>query len=120
MASEFHQKWHTQKQEILTHCRRELMHEVWKSILDDEFIQAYHYGIVIKCVDGIERRIYPRFFTYSADYPEKSVTPRLLCQFNLLILHWQSTACHNSRQRNLSVPKMPCSKVALGCSGNAP
>jgi hypothetical protein len=47
------------------------MHAVWKVILDDEFIQAYHFGIVVKCFDGIERRIYPRFFTYSADYPEK-------------------------------------------------
>lgn len=55
----------------MTHCRRELMHAVWTKILDDDFIHAYIYGIVIKCIDGIERRIYPRFFTYSADYPEK-------------------------------------------------
>ena len=47
------------------------MHEVWKVLLDDEFLEAYTYGIVIKCVDGIERRVYPRIFTYSADYPEK-------------------------------------------------
>ena len=47
------------------------MHEVWKVLLDDEFLEAYMYGIVIKCVDGIERRVYPRIFTYSADYPEK-------------------------------------------------
>jgi len=47
------------------------MHAVWTTILDDDFLHAYKYGIVIKCVDGIERRIYPRFFTYSADYPEK-------------------------------------------------
>jgi len=47
------------------------MHAVWKTILDDEFLHAYTYGIVIKCIDGIERRIYPRLFTYSADYPEK-------------------------------------------------
>ena len=69
--SSFHAKWRTQKVPILTHCRRELMHAVWTKILDDDFLHAYKYGIVIKCVDGIERRIYPRFFTYSADYPEK-------------------------------------------------
>jgi hypothetical protein len=69
--SSFHPKWRTQKVSILTHCRRELMHAVWEKILDDDFVHAYKYGIVIKCVDGIERRIYPRFFTYSADYPEK-------------------------------------------------
>ncbi|KAF8157741.1 hypothetical protein K438DRAFT_1986355 [Mycena galopus ATCC 62051] len=67
----FHAKWGTQKSEILTHCRRELMHAVWTLLLDDEFMHAYEYGIVIQCDDGIERRVYPRFFTYSADYPEK-------------------------------------------------
>ncbi|KJA13981.1 hypothetical protein HYPSUDRAFT_150924 [Hypholoma sublateritium FD-334 SS-4] len=70
-ASEFHKKWKTQKKSILTHCRRELMQSVWKMILDDDFIHAYTYGMVIKCIDGIERRVYPRIFTYSADYPEK-------------------------------------------------
>ena len=47
------------------------MHAVWKFLLDDEFLHAYKYGILIKCQDGITRRVYPRFFTYSADYPEK-------------------------------------------------
>ncbi len=70
-ASGFHQKWKSQKRQILTHCRRELMHAVWSKILDDDFIHAYTYGIVIKGVDGIERHVYPRLFTYSADYPEK-------------------------------------------------
>jgi hypothetical protein len=70
-ASIFHCKWRSQKQDIMTHCRRELMQAVWDKILDEDFIHAYLYGIVIKCIDGIERRVYPRFFTYSADYPEK-------------------------------------------------
>ncbi|KAJ3874470.1 hypothetical protein F5051DRAFT_443301 [Lentinula edodes] len=70
-AMRFHSKWKTQKASILTHCRRELMHSVWRFLLTDEFIHAYRYGIVIECGDGIKRRIYPRFFTYSADYPEK-------------------------------------------------
>ncbi|KAJ3741036.1 hypothetical protein DFH05DRAFT_1528856 [Lentinula detonsa] len=69
--SVFHTKWKTQSKEILTHCNRELMHAFWSFILDDEFVHAYHHGFVIQCFDGIERRIYPRFFTYSADYPEK-------------------------------------------------
>jgi hypothetical protein len=47
------------------------MHAVWTKILDDDFLHAYKYGIVIKCVDRIKRRIYPQFFSYSADYPEK-------------------------------------------------
>ncbi|RXW12625.1 hypothetical protein EST38_g13228 [Candolleomyces aberdarensis] len=58
------------QQDILTHCRRELMHAVWRMLLDDDFVHAYQYGIVIKCMDGVERRVFPRFFTYAADYPE--------------------------------------------------
>jgi hypothetical protein len=68
---DFHPKWGTQQTSILAHCRRELMHAVWKFLLDDDFLHAYKYGMVIQCQDGIERRIYPRVFTYSADYPEK-------------------------------------------------
>ena len=69
---DFHPKWDTQQTSILAHCRRELMHAVWKFLLDDDFLHAYKYGMVLRCQDGIERRIYPRVFTYSADYPEKS------------------------------------------------
>ena len=47
------------------------MQAVWEKILYDDFVHAYLYGIVIKCIDGIKWRIYPQFFTYSADYPEK-------------------------------------------------
>jgi hypothetical protein len=47
------------------------MHAVWKHLLDDEFLHAYRYGIVLVCPDGVRRRVYPRLFTYSADYPEK-------------------------------------------------
>jgi hypothetical protein len=70
-AAAFCSKWGTQKKDLMTHCRRELMHGVWKFLLDADFVHAYKYRMVVKCVDGIERRVYPRFFTYSADYPEK-------------------------------------------------
>ena len=72
-AATFHCKWRTQHQSILTHCRRELMQGAWSIILDDDFIHVCTYGIVVMCIDGIERRLYPRIFTYSADYPEKYV-----------------------------------------------
>jgi Plavaka transposase len=70
-AASFCSKWGTQKKDLMTHCRRELMHGIWKFLLDADFIHAYKYGMVVKCADGIKRRVYPRFFTYSADYPEK-------------------------------------------------
>jgi hypothetical protein len=56
---------------VLAHLKRELMHAIWDLLLTPEFIHAYVNGIVVKCYDGIERRIFPRFMTYSADYPEK-------------------------------------------------
>jgi hypothetical protein len=58
---------------LKTHCRRELIHEVWRLLLDSEFIHAYRHGIVLTCADGIQRRVFPRIFTYSGDYPEKYV-----------------------------------------------
>ena len=53
------------------HLKRELFHAVWELLLDPDFLHAYEHGIVLKCANGIIRRIFPRFFTYSADYPEK-------------------------------------------------
>ncbi|KII83957.1 hypothetical protein PLICRDRAFT_46731 [Plicaturopsis crispa FD-325 SS-3] len=59
------------KDSLLTHCRRELMQAAWSKLLTPEFLKAYYHGIVIRCADGIIRRVFPRIFTYSADYPEK-------------------------------------------------
>ena len=57
----------------LRHCKRELMHAIWMLLLDVDFVAAYREGLVITFADGIMRRVFPRFFTYSADYPEKFV-----------------------------------------------
>lgn len=40
-------------------------------MLDEEFMDAYENGILITFADGIVRQVFPRIFTYSADYPEK-------------------------------------------------
>ena len=61
----------TASDNLLTHCRRELFHAQWGCLLDEEFLDAYEHGMVVDCIDGVRRRIYPRIFTYSADYPEK-------------------------------------------------
>lgn len=58
---------------LCTYCRRELFHACWDILLDEEFIDAYQHGIVLKCRDGVLRRVFPRIFTYSADYPEKYI-----------------------------------------------
>ena len=59
------------KKSFLAHCRKEFFHAQVEVLLDDDFLEAWQHGIVIKCFDGILRRFYPRIFTYSADYPEK-------------------------------------------------
>ncbi|KAJ3494201.1 hypothetical protein NLJ89_g10856 [Agrocybe chaxingu] len=56
---------------MLTHLRRELAHAVWMLLLDDEFMHAYIHGFLFQLIDGILRLLFPRFLTYSADYPEK-------------------------------------------------
>ena len=54
----------------LTHCRREVFQAAWLILIQDpEFLEAYINGIVVECIDGIKRRLFPRFFVYSADYP---------------------------------------------------
>ena len=50
----FHHKWGTQQGNILTHCQQELMHVVWKFLLDEDFLHAYTYRIVMQSLDGIE------------------------------------------------------------------
>ena len=40
-------------------------------MLDDTFVDAYAHRVLITCADGVKRRIFPRIFTYAADYPEK-------------------------------------------------
>ena len=59
--------------DVFTHCRRELCHAVIELILKGEFAEAYKHGILITFPDGIMRRVFPWFYCYSADYPEKSV-----------------------------------------------
>lgn len=56
---------------LLTHLRRELFHGTWEVVLDDDFVEIYHHGVVVLCADGVIRRLYPRIYIYSADYPEK-------------------------------------------------
>ncbi|KAG8794059.1 hypothetical protein FRC12_000655 [Ceratobasidium sp. 428] len=56
---------------LSAHIKREITHECWRKLLDDDFITAYRDGIVVECQDHVEGRLFPRIMTYSADYPEK-------------------------------------------------
>ena len=65
--------------ETLRYLKHALMHEILLLILDEKFMNAYVHGIIVKCGDGILRRLFPWFFCYIADYPEKCVKKRLIC-----------------------------------------
>ncbi|KAF9642728.1 hypothetical protein BDM02DRAFT_3192785 [Thelephora ganbajun] len=56
----------------ITHCKRELIQALWLLILSaPDFVQAYQYGIFICFANQVICRVFPRFFAYMADYPEK-------------------------------------------------
>jgi len=57
--------------EVLRFLKVELMQKIWLLMLDDTFVDAYTHGTLVTCSDGVKRRIFPRIFTYAADYPEK-------------------------------------------------
>ena len=119
----FHEKWNTQKSKILTHCCWELMHAVWRLLLDDDFLHAYIYGIIICCANGIEQQVYPQIFTYSDDYPEKYVIKVILVTSSICSNPWlflQNIACYYLRPRPLPLPMLSCVYVKdrqawLGC-----
>ena len=58
-------------EQVLALCKRELVHQLWLKLFDEEFVKVYKQGVVVWCYDGIRRRIFPCIFTYAADYPEK-------------------------------------------------
>jgi hypothetical protein len=68
----------------LTHCRRETFHAAWLILIQDpKFLEAYVNGMIVECIDGIKRRFFPRFFVYSADYPEKYMVSFFVPPLNL-------------------------------------
>lgn len=56
---------------VLKYLKRCIHNSVPDLLLDEDLLHAYEHGIIIKCSDGITRRVFPRIFVYSADYPEK-------------------------------------------------
>lgn len=69
----------------MTHCHREVFHAQWEILLDTEFLEAWKHGVLIPHSSGATYRFYPRIFTYSADYPEKSVECQLFLIFSLIV-----------------------------------
>ncbi|KAI0753029.1 hypothetical protein C8Q80DRAFT_1217334 [Daedaleopsis nitida] len=55
---------------ILRLLKQDLMQHIWLLLLDTDFMHAVRHSMLVKCGDGIIQRIFPRIFTYMADYPE--------------------------------------------------
>lgn len=56
---------------VIRLLKHDLVQKIWLLLLDKDFMRAYEHGMIVLCGDGVTRRIFPRIFTYSADYPEK-------------------------------------------------
>ena len=56
---------------VLTHVKCKIMQKVWELLLDSNFMDAYRQGMITECADDLVRWYFPRFFIYSANYPEK-------------------------------------------------
>ncbi|KAE9393770.1 hypothetical protein BT96DRAFT_828701 [Gymnopus androsaceus JB14] len=56
---------------VLTHVQREILQSIYGLIFDNEFMEAYDHGLVLKCVNIVQQCLFPCLFTYSADYIEK-------------------------------------------------
>lgn len=94
--------------DVMTFCKRELMQKIWLLLLDDTFMDAYKNGILVVCGDGVTQRIFPRFMTYSADYPEKYVAPCTAPTDVLTSTSYQDPAHCLEAAGTLPLPSMPC------------
>lgn len=45
--------------DVVTFCKRELMHASLMCIIDAEFVSAYHHRIVVECADSVVWRVFP-------------------------------------------------------------
>ncbi|TBU36964.1 hypothetical protein BD309DRAFT_819099, partial [Dichomitus squalens] len=56
---------------VIRLLKYDLMQKIWLELLDPQFMHTYVHGILVDCGDGVLRRLFPRIFLYSVDYPEK-------------------------------------------------
>jgi hypothetical protein len=104
---------------LLTHLKSEFFHAVWDRLLDNNFGEAYNKGMVLECVNGTTRRIFPQIFTYLADILEKSVS-RQRNETRRLMCYGVQGTCGNNHDKGLT----PCTGdtvpgTSFDCLGSA-
>jgi Plavaka transposase len=80
-------------------------------------MHAYEHGIVIDCADGIRRRIFPRFFTYSADYPEKYACKSSTSSLCLIVLAFRVLLASIKYLARCPCPRCFIQKDQIGAIG---
>ena len=50
---------------VIRWFKHELVQQIWLSLLDKRFMDAYEDGIIVRCGDSIVRRLFPRLIVYS-------------------------------------------------------
>jgi len=100
--------------DLMTHCKQELVHAIWKILLNDDFVEAYKNSIVVYCFNGVTRRVYPRIFIYSADYPEKWVI--LLCLLSEYWTVWRIIVATIQDKGNCPCPCCLIPKAKFHCT----
>ncbi|KAF5344215.1 hypothetical protein D9757_014413 [Collybiopsis confluens] len=66
----------TPTEAVMTFMRREIPHAIYAELFDKDFMNAYRDGIILRCGNKVTCSMFPRLFTWSADYPEKML---LIC-----------------------------------------
>jgi hypothetical protein len=61
--------------ELMSHCCCEMLHAQWEILLDDEFLEPYEHGIIVKAVMGLHAN-----FTFASS-PIQLIIPRSMHLF---------------------------------------
>ena len=106
--------------DLLTLCKWDLFHAVWRTMFDDEFIEAYKNGIVIKCFNRVTslRRVYSKFLL---TWPTIQKSKLFWCPVVWVLNGWEGHHCYHLGQRGTAwspievpshrFPHRPCCKV---------
>src|SRR5579872_6632398 len=91
----------------ITHCKWELIQALWSLILNTPgFTAAYEFGILICFADNIIRHMFPQFFAYIMDYPEKQVYFSLQNILYFIDLFMKGTYGLNMESRELPMSSL--------------
>lgn len=66
---------HAMPEAVKAFLQWEILQKAWhKQLLEPSFKAACEEGIILKCGDGVTRRVFPKIILYSADLQEKWVS----------------------------------------------